>query len=205
MLDDSDLELLGELETLHEEFGRVPTKALVAGQGAHPPAEFIDRFGSWEEALGLAGFDPDKRDDERYHTLHHLDDPVLSFVVDSLDSNDEKKFFRGQLLAEMNRLAVELGKTPSEPDMARFGRYSHTSYKTYFGSWNAAVILLGLVPNDDLVRISEDELLSELKRLAEEMGTRPSTVDMRERGKYSYPTYIYRFGSWQDACEEAGV
>lgn len=203
MTEPSDLGLLKELDALHREFGRTPTRALMAGHGTYSPTTFENRFGSWDAALTAAGIDPAGLTDKRYHTLKHLDEELAKQVIDCLLSNETEKFYRGKLLAELNRLAIELDKTPSGPDMVNYGRQNPSSYTNYFGSWNASVEWLGLTSNDNKHQISDEELIEELRRLAEDTGARPLIVDMRDEGEYSYPTYIVRFGSWEAACDAA--
>lgn len=50
------------------------------------------------------------------------------------------------LLDELRRLADELDKTPSGPDMAADGEYSPSTYRRRFGSWNGAIETAGLEP-----------------------------------------------------------
>lgn len=52
---------------------------------------------------------------------------------------------------------------------------------------------------------SDDELLSELRRLNEACDGIVSHTDMIENGKYSVPTYYNRFGSWGAALEKAEI
>jgi len=54
-------------------------------------------------------------------------------------------------------------------------------------------------------RISDSALLSEIHRLADLVGGRPTTSDLREYGKYAHPTYLDRFGGWNEALSAAGV
>jgi len=52
-------------------------------------------------------------------------------------------------------------------------------------------------------RVSRQELIDELQRLADE-GT-PTADDLREQGQYPYVAYRNEFGSWTAALEAAGV
>lgn len=56
-----------------------------------------------------------------------------------------------------------------------------------------------------MVQISDAELFEELQRLAAELDRTPSRNDMAEHGAYSAKTYAYRFGSWNEAVEAAGL
>lgn len=52
---------------------------------------------------------------------------------------------------------------------------------------------------------SEEELLDEIRRLADDVGRSPPRKrDMDEYGNHASRTYTYRFGSWSDAVREAG-
>lgn len=52
---------------------------------------------------------------------------------------------------------------------------------------------------------SEEELLQELRDLAERIGRKPPRKgDMDEHGEHAGRTYQLRFGSWNDAVREAG-
>lgn len=50
---------------------------------------------------------------------------------------------------------------------------------------------------------SDQELLEEIKRLADE-GAPPTVSEMDERGEYGVKTYQRRFGSWNEAVQAAG-
>lgn len=54
-----------------------------------------------------------------------------------------------------------------------------------------------------MTQISDGALINELQRLADNLGHRPRTEDMREHGKFGPSTYHRRFGSWNAALEAA--
>lgn len=54
--------------------------------------------------------------------------------------------------------------------------------------------------------VTDDELISDLKRVAAELNKTSVTLDnYKDRGKYDRTTYIRRFGSWFSALEKAGL
>lgn len=53
--------------------------------------------------------------------------------------------------------------------------------------------------------LTRDELLSEVTRLADEIGAVPTVSDMNEDGRYSAAPYYREFGSWPEALSEAGL
>ena len=60
---------------------------------------------------------------------------------------------------------------------------------------------------DDYHRgVTDEELLTELQRVASELGKKAvSRADNDDRGKFGTTTYIRRFGSWFNALEKAGL
>lgn len=201
----SRLELVNELLRLHDEFGRTPTKAMIAGQGTFDPEQYQDEFDSWEEALRTVGFDPDARKTDRYTVLSDLSQSQQDKLQQLLDSNENDQFFRGQLLVELHRLAIELQKTPSTQDVEKYSDYSDSTYYRHFESWSAAVKEAELTPNRGGKPIPDEKLLAELRRLAEEWGEPLHSQEMRDHGRYSVPTYCSHFGSWKEACERVDV
>ncbi len=75
------------------------------------------QFGSWNRAVQAAGLEP----------------------YEAGKGNAGPKLSDTELLEEIIRLHAELGKEPSETEMARFGTYSPQPYKRW-GGWSAAKI-----------------------------------------------------------------
>lgn len=109
-----------------------------------------------------------------------------------------------EMLAEIQRLATELGKTPSQREMDDQGRFSVKAYQNRFGTWNKALNETDLSLNRE-ANVSDADLLAELRRLSDEIGETPTSRDMAEKGKYAPSTYSIAFGSWNDAVREAGL
>jgi hypothetical protein len=55
------------------------------------------------------------------------------------------------------------------------------------------------------MKISEEELVAELRRLHDELDDVPRQKDMNDHGEYSDEPYHSRFGSWNEALEAAGI
>jgi len=55
------------------------------------------------------------------------------------------------------------------------------------------------------LRISRDDLISELERLAAELGKPPSSAEMDDVGGFSVTPYQREFGTWSEAKEAAGI
>lgn len=117
-----------------------------------------------------------------------------------------KKIPRSDLLDELQRLADDLGRSPMTAEMDDCGKYSASTYQNRFGSWNDALRECGLAPREkEDVELTDEELLDELRRLADDLDRSPTMQDVREHGAYSPVTYHNRFGSFNDAKSEIGL
>lgn len=114
------------------------------------------------------------------------------------------KLTKSELIRELHRLQEKLDRPPSTTDMNKYGEYSAPPYYRVFGSWNNALKEAGYEPIETAERRSREELLSELKRVAEECDSKPSKNDMADYGEPSPETYRAKFGSWNAALEAAG-
>jgi hypothetical protein len=170
-------ELLAELQRVADELGHSPSLAEFREHGAIAVTTYYDRFESWNKAISAAGYEP---------------------------NDSQTKIPDDDLHAELNRLAAELGEPPSATQMNDHGEYWASTYKNRFGSWNDALAAAGLDEESQGTDIPEAALLSEIERLADELGRPPTFAEMQSMGEYSPGTYHRRFGSWNAALEAAG-
>lgn len=168
-------ELLDELNSLAKELGHPPTATEMNSMGKFSERPYASQFGSWNSAISEAG----------------------------LDLENEYGVSNEDLIVEMSRVSEVIEDTPRVDDMREFGKYSSGTYEGRFGSWNDALIEAGLSPTKP-TNISDDELVEEIRRLADEVGEQPKYDVMAELGRYSTTIYEQRFGSWNDALIEAG-
>lgn len=106
----SDAKLIWILEDLGEELGRTPSRQDFRDHAEISLGAIVNRFGSWNEALRLAGF----------------------------EINQEAELDRELLAESFRELEAELGKVPSQKDMWKHGPHSPKSYQQRWGSWQAA-------------------------------------------------------------------
>lgn len=109
---------------------------------------------------------------------------------------------REELLEELRRLSSD-GSAPRAKDMSERGEYSHSTYENRFGTWNEALEEAGFNLNREY-GIAEEDLLEEIKRLAEELGRPPTRNEIDEEGVYRSASYDNKFETWTSAVEEAG-
>jgi hypothetical protein len=131
------------------------------------------------------------------------------------------------IIAELRRVADQRhSDCLSRSTFAELANISTGAVEKTFGSWNEGILAAGLkplpqggLPRDDkrrlervadppiagfgTGRISDDLLLSELSRLAKQLGRRPSGNQITAKGKYDSTVYIRRWGSVAKAYEAA--
>lgn len=176
----SDDDLIKEIRNVAERTDRdgAPSFRTFKEHGEIPASTVTDRFGSWNTAVEQAGFEPNTETD---------------------------KIPRSDLIDELRRLCDDLGEIPTGDQMDEHGEYAYITYYERFGSWeNAIEEVFGEAPSRSWEHVSDEELLAELRQLAENKDTPPTMTDLRERGSHSIETYNYRFGSWREAVSQAG-
>lgn len=166
--------LLNELHRLSED-GQPPTVAMMRSEGNYWVSTYQDHFGSWKAALEAAGFEPRS----------------------SVEISHEA------LLTALQVLGAKLEKTPTVAEMTEQGEHSPQTYRREFGSWNDALEAAGFESREPPAKLSEAELLAEIRRLAEAFDRRPTAREMDAEGKHASATYQNRFGSWSKAVELA--
>jgi phage terminase small subunit len=179
-------QMIADLQRLAEELGRTPgqvdiEEASKRGNCASP-SSYARVFGSLSSAQEAAELSPRRQERSRE-----------------------------QLLDDLRKLAAELGRTPSAWDIgeaSKRGKFASANmYHRTFGSLVAAQAAAGLVPN--VLRRTREQLLDDLRKLAEELGRTPSYADIEEaskRGKFaSANTYHKTFGSLVAAQTAAGL
>lgn len=226
-------ELIDELQRLAAELDKSPTTDDMTEQGEYAAQAYYYYFDSWDETLKAADLDTTSitRADliEDLHTVNdRTDEPHPSAAAikehgtyslgpfynefggldEALDAaNIEKvepsRITKAEIKEEITRLAKR-GKPPSAVRMDSEGQFSARTCADRFGSWNTAVRAAGYEPLNEPDKLSQEELLEEIKRLQNELGRPPSTKDMVESGKYTASIYFFRFESWNAAVREAG-
>lgn len=110
---------------------------------------------------------------------------------------------REELLEEIDTLVEELGHTPRIRHLQEYDMHSSTAYYNNFGSWGNALREAGYRPH--WLRPTREELLEELKRLAEKIGRSPRVQDVDKKSEYSSSAYYAEFGSWNNGLRGAGL
>lgn len=109
---------------------------------------------------------------------------------------------RADLIREYQRLADELGEKPTL-DQFNDGNYSSTPVYKHFDSFTALKEAAGYDHTD--YKVPEQELIQDLRRVADEIGRSPPVEVYREYGNYNFKTLKRRWGSWHDVLDNAGL
>lgn len=100
-------------------------------------------------------------------------------------------------LIEQLRSAVKhYGPHLTEVEFCNHAGVSGTTVQKYCGTWNKLRLAAGLPPRPKRQRLySELDLLFELHRLVQQLGTFPTSEQLDRHGRFCYATYHARYGS----------
>ncbi|MFC7233405.1 homing endonuclease associated repeat-containing protein [Saliphagus sp. GCM10025308] len=92
-------------------------------------------------------------------------------------------------------------------DVENYGRFSPSDYVDTFGTWDDVLASVDLEFGDAWSQPGDydDELLTTLEDLADEIGHRPTTRNVDELTDYSATTYVSRFGSMDAALRASDI
>ena len=169
-------DLSDELERLADGLGRTPTSRDMAEDGKYGVSTYVNKFGSWNDAVQEVGLEPTR----------------------------DRDVPREELIDEIQRLAEKFGGPPTVAEMREHGEYSVSTCSNEFGTWNEALKTAGVGTNKEK-DVPESDLLAELHRLNEKVEGGLIASHMRVMGKFSVGTYGRKFGSWNNALKESGL
>jgi len=110
-------------------------------------------------------------------------------------------------LEDLRKVAHYLRKNSvTMEEYKQYGAYHPSSICKRFTSWFTALEKAGLEKARSEINIPVDKLISDLKRVAQELGKQSVThKEYTERGQYGPTTLIRHFGSWKSALEQNGL
>jgi hypothetical protein len=172
-----DRYIIEDIQRVAEEIGQVPSRDEYDEKGIFSDWLAENRFGSWTAAREAAGLDGG---------------PTKNEYIPEADLTDE-----------LQRVADKVGESPSQKQFNTHGKWTHQVVYERFGSWNNGLKACGLdTQRDD--RIPDEQLLSDIRRVAEVVGSVPSQHDYHERGEHGLSVVKRRFGNWATAVRKAG-
>ncbi len=180
----TDNELLSFIKNYYDENKKVPSVRdfKIVNKEYPNHGTYYLRFGSWNNAIKLAGLDSNR-------------------IVDYTDS---------ELLESLRKFYMENNRVPLNTDFIGNQKYPSRSIVTKrFGSWNEALRKAGLDVNEEHHSyhiMSDDELLDCLNEYYSKNNKVPIATDFNNTIDYpSFMTYLNRFGSWNNALKMAGL
>jgi len=177
----TEQDLREEMQRVYEKLGHPPTTSELNEHGNIRSNTYYRRVGdSWDDILANFGYDP---------------------------SNSGSKVFDEQaLLDEIKNVAAKIGRQPTGDEFREHGQYPIDRYYSVFDGWVDAIKKAGydaaIRPNDG---IDIQELISDIRRVADDIGRSPSSTEYSEKSKYSLDAVYTRFDSWDDALEAADL
>lgn len=114
-------------------------------------------------------------------------------------------YLEGELLENLREVASQVEGSLTKKEFVNHDDSicSTKPFYTKFGSWNDAKREAGLEVGKPS-KLTREDLLDEIQRLADEVRNPPRKEDLKEHGKYSPPPYYDEFDSWSEAVAAAG-
>lgn len=174
----SDEVIINDIARVGKELqGTYLSISLYKKYGKYSQCAIQNHFGSWKNALALAGLRNERNEEDR------------KIIKDNEYLEDLKK-----VASIVNRETVTLN------EYEQYGKYPSGSFFNRFKTWDNALLLAELQPTGlSLKRIDEQECYDEIERMWRLLGKQPTTTDCKKLSKYSVDTYKRRFGSWHKA------
>lgn len=114
------------------------------------------------------------------------------------------------MIEDLIRVSNKLGTDyVSRNKYQQNGKYSATPFLSNFGTWKNVLKVAGLrteIVKGDLIRVSDDELISDINRVANLLFKKSiTTSEYAEHGKYKVQTVLSRFKNWDKALKIANL
>ena len=107
-----------------------------------------------------------------------------------------------ELLADLKRVANDLGKSPTIDEYNERGSCHSTTITRRFGSWFKALDIASLGRTRSPLNIPQEELFKNIEEVWTKLGRQPRYQEIQKPlSKYSAGTYDNRFGSYRKALE----
>lgn len=114
-----------------------------------------------------------------------------------------KQVGREKLVQDFRRVAQELDKKPTLTEYNEHGEYSSTPIYKQFDSFEELKEQAGFEKGEH--KIPSEELISDLQRVAEEVGRSPPVEVYDEHGNHNSDTLKRRFGNWSEVLSAADL
>jgi hypothetical protein len=175
-------DLIDELRDLDDRIDRDPRRRDMNEIGEYSAQTYVNRFGSWADALDAADIEADQS--------HQ------SPIPDS------------ELINALQRMDATSDERPTTSEMDEDGPYSSRTYRQRFESWKGALEAAGIEADERIGtggHLSDEQRRDALMTLTRKLGRPPSSREMERYGRYGSTTYEYQYGSWNEALRRFGL
>jgi hypothetical protein len=114
----------------------------------------------------------------------------------------ERTTTKGKIISALQKVARELGHTPSSEAFYHHSGVSRAQVAWRFQNYRDAVRAAGLQPNQMGMRVETATLLEDWGRVAREAGKVPARAEYEQAGNYSRRCFTGRFQSWMEVPAE---
>ncbi|MCL4551761.1 MAG: HNH endonuclease [Bacteroidetes bacterium] len=127
----------------------------------------------------------------------------MNYLLEPYHRNTTEK----ELLDDLVRVAKLLNtQTLTKNQYEEYGNYHSTTFHRRFGSWLNAIEKAGLDAQRKNKKISEKDLIKDLKKVAKKLHQDSvSVADYVKYGNYSSSSVSQRFGSWNNSLKASGL
>jgi hypothetical protein len=114
-----------------------------------------------------------------------------------------KKITDEELIADVNKLATELGKrTVSIAEYEKMGKFSFCTFYRRFRNWYKVLERAGLEYTLPPAECTDEDLMKNIESMWRRLGRQPRYAEAgKPFSKYSQSRYERRYGSWMKALE----
>lgn len=173
-------DLLEDLCRVANDLERTPKRREYQRNGNYAASTFADRFGSWNNAIIAIGKEPNTS-------------PAKPPTAPSITKEE--------LLEDLAQVANKIDNSPTIKEYTEYGEYSSSTIINRFDTWNNALTVVGRGTNRN---VSRESLLTDLKRVANQLNKAPTKEEYNQHGKYSSTTIYNEMGAWEDAIVTIG-
>lgn len=172
--------LLNVLKLLSNRIGRTSRIEDLNGDKDLPsPKVYFEKFGSWNNALKLAG----------------------------LEINLRRDYTKEELIDSLLKKAKELNQNPTSNDLGRKNNMpDRSTFDDRFGTWNNALKEAGLKINCYYRKWTKEEVIKWLQYKYKELGRTPGIRDFDKDPRSPAKNTVRKlFGNWTNAIREAKI
>jgi len=182
----SNEELITGLINFSKKLGKIPTYQEMEDSGPFSGWIYKERFGSWNNAINIAELENLKRNKDEVPKGR-------KFVSDE------------ELIEHLKKLYAKYEIPPTDKNLRIEKGHTSKVYINRFGSLKKARKIAGIMEKPSNKKVTEKELIEDLKRVFKDFKIIPSIKEIDNNCKYHKWTYINRFGSLQNALNKAGI